>query len=95
MPHPGGHPAGGHPGRAGGHPGGHPGRAADPRPGVGDFDFSQSPWIVIWETTRACDLACKHCRAEAIPHRNPLELSTAEAKKLLEDVRRFGRVLRG
>ena len=93
MPHPGGHPAGGHPGRAGGHPGGHPGRAADPRPGVGDFDFSQSPWIVIWETTRACDLACKHCRAEAIPHRNPLELSTAEAKKLLEDVRRFGRVL--
>ena len=100
MPHPGTHPGNGHPhghpgGRpgAGGHPGGHPGRAGDPRPGVGDFDFSQSPWLVIWETTRACDLACKHCRAEAIPNRNPNELSTAEAKKLLEDVRRFGRVL--
>ena len=99
MPHPGagtaaqGHP--GHPGasRAGGHPGGHPGRSTDPRPVVGDFDFSQSPWLVIWETTRACDLACKHCRAEAIPDRNPGELTTAEAKRLLEDVRRFGRVL--
>jgi radical SAM protein len=68
-------------------------RARDARPVVGDFDFSQSPWIVIWETTRACDLACKHCRAEAIPHRNPLELSTVEAKRLLDDVRRFCRVL--
>ncbi len=96
MPHPGGPSGNGHPhGHPGGHPGpdGHPGRAGDPRPGVGDFDFSQSPWLVIWETTRACDLACKHCRAEAIPDRNPNELSTAEAKQLLEDVRRFGRVL--
>ncbi len=27
------------------------------------LDFNQQPFIVIWETTRACDLACVHCRA--------------------------------
>ena len=36
------------------------------RKGIADFDFHQSPFVVIWETTRACDLACKHCRAEAV-----------------------------
>ncbi|MFV1988908.1 MAG: radical SAM protein [Gemmatimonadota bacterium] len=45
---------------------------------------------MIWETTRACDLACKHCRAEARPERDPRELTTAEAKRLMDDVRRFG-----
>jgi AdoMet-dependent heme synthase len=51
------------------------------------------PFLVIWETTQACDLACKHCRAEAQPNRHPDELTTAEAKKLLEDVRRFGPII--
>ncbi|MBX6364919.1 MAG: TIGR04053 family radical SAM/SPASM domain-containing protein [Gemmatimonadetes bacterium] len=69
------------------HPGG------TPRPGLAGFDFDRAPWIVIWETTRACDLACKHCRAEAIPDRHPDELTTAEAKQLLDDVRRFGQIL--
>ena len=53
-------------------------------------DFDVSPFIVIWEVTRACDLACKHCRAEAVTFRNPLELSTAEGKRLMDDVRKFG-----
>jgi len=48
---------------------------------------------VIWETTQACDLACKHCRAEAQPHRHPAELTTAEAKKMLDDIRRFGPII--
>jgi len=56
-------------------------------------DFNQAPFLVIWETTQACDLACKHCRAEAQPLRNPNELTTGEAKKLLEDVRRFGPII--
>jgi AdoMet-dependent heme synthase len=74
-------------GRHGGHPrgaGGHP---------MASIDFDQSPFLVIWETTQACDLACKHCRAEAQPNHHPDELSTAEAKKLLEDVRRFGPII--
>ncbi len=56
-------------------------------------DFDRAPFLVIWETTQACDLACKHCRAEAQPNRHPDELTTAEAKKLLEDLRRFGRII--
>lgn len=57
------------------------------------MDFDQSPFLVIWETTQACDLACKHCRASAQPNRHPDELTTAEAKKLLDDVRRFGPII--
>jgi AdoMet-dependent heme synthase len=63
------------------------------RPGIADFDFAQSPFVVIWETTRACDLACVHCRAEAVPYRRPDELSTDEAKAMLRRVRDFGRVV--
>ena len=50
------------------------------------MDFSQTPFIVIWEVTQACDLACVHCRASAQSRRHPLELSTAESKKLIAEV---------
>jgi radical SAM protein len=53
-------------------------------------DFSQRPFTVIWETTRACDLACLHCRAEANERRSPGELTFAEAQSLLRDVKAFG-----
>ena len=52
--------------------------------------YARAPFIVIWETTRACALACVHCRAEAIPHRDPRELTTDEARGLIDSVRRFG-----
>lgn len=51
-----------------------------------DSPYRQSPFIVIWETTRACDLVCKHCRASAIHSRNPLELSTQEALRMIDDI---------
>ncbi|MDO8363888.1 MAG: TIGR04053 family radical SAM/SPASM domain-containing protein [Actinomycetota bacterium] len=44
------------------------------------------PFIVFWEVTRACGLACAHCRANAIPHRDPRELSTVEARRLIDDL---------
>jgi radical SAM protein len=47
--------------------------------------------MIIWETTQACDLACRHCRAQAQPNHDPLALSTAEAKRLLDQVESFGR----
>lgn len=50
------------------------------------FDFDERPFIVIWETTQACDLACVHCRACAQPLRNSLELSTDEARRLIDEV---------
>ncbi len=54
------------------------------------MDFNQRPFTVIWETTRACDLVCLHCRADAIPERNPYELNTREALRLLEMMKEFG-----
>lgn len=63
------------------------------KPAFLDIDFNVAPFIVIWETTRACDLKCVHCRAEAIPERHPDELTTAEAKTLLDQVREFGQPL--
>jgi radical SAM protein len=68
-------------------------RQTGTRPSIGDFDFARSPFVVIWETTRACDLACRHCRADAAPYRNPLELTTAEAEAMLRRVRDFGKVV--
>jgi radical SAM protein len=50
------------------------------------MDFDKQPFVVIWETTQACDLACLHCRACAQPSRSSLELSTAEAEHLIDEV---------
>jgi radical SAM protein len=52
--------------------------------------FERAPFIVIWETTRACALACVHCRAEAMPHRDPAELTSEEARRLIDRVAAFG-----
>ncbi len=53
--------------------------------------FSQRPVLVFWETTKACLLACQHCRAHAQREPLPAELTTAEAEQLLSDVAAFGR----
>jgi radical SAM protein len=53
-------------------------------------DTDERPFVLIWEVTQACELACEHCRADATPNRHPDELSTAEGKALLDDVREFG-----
>ena len=55
-----------------------------------DIDFSLTPFIVIWEITRACDLACRHCRAEAIDWHDPRELSTEEGLDLIDQVHSMG-----
>ncbi|HEX7472655.1 MAG TPA: TIGR04053 family radical SAM/SPASM domain-containing protein [Candidatus Limnocylindrales bacterium] len=83
VTHPGGH--------AGGHPGGHPGAL----PGVGAVKprglvYDRAPMLVYWETTLACGLACRHCRATAVPERSPLELTTQEGFGLLDRVLGFG-----
>jgi radical SAM protein len=63
------------------------------KPHLPEVDFDRSPFLVIWEVTQACDLACLHCRAEARSWRDDGELSTAEGKHLMDQVRRFGRPL--
>jgi radical SAM protein len=59
-------------------------------PSSDHLDFNDSPFIVIWEVTRACALACVHCRANAIARRDPRELTTAEGRGLINQVRAFG-----
>jgi AdoMet-dependent heme synthase len=49
-------------------------------------DFNKNPFIVIWELTRACQLHCLHCRAEAQLNRDPRELSFSEGKKLIDQI---------
>ncbi len=57
----------------------------------GGWPFEEKPLIVFWETTKACLLECRHCRAEAIKEPLPGELTTEEGKRLIEDVASFGR----
>jgi radical SAM protein len=54
------------------------------------MDFDRRPFTVIWETTRACDLACVHCRAEANPQRGKDELTLEEVQQLVQNVKAFG-----
>ncbi len=53
------------------------------------LDFNRSPLIVFWEVTQACDLACRHCRAVAMPDPHPRELTTREGKKLIDKIAEF------
>ncbi|HEX4919554.1 MAG TPA: radical SAM protein, partial [Candidatus Bathyarchaeia archaeon] len=46
---------------------------------------------MFWETTRACSLACQHCRASAQTDPLPGELTTAEGLRLIDHVTSFGR----
>jgi radical SAM protein len=55
-----------------------------------DLDTDRRPFVLVWEVTQACDLACDHCRADATPERHPRELSTEEGKALLDEAGRFG-----
>lgn len=48
------------------------------------------PVLVFWETTKACPLACRHCRASSITSRDPKELTSREAEGLIGQVREFG-----
>ncbi|WP_323745153.1 TIGR04053 family radical SAM/SPASM domain-containing protein [Actinomyces haliotis] len=72
-------------------------QAARPRAGRGSrpvrtqrHDPSMRPMLVTWEATRACALACRHCRAEAVPFRDPRELTLDEAKALMDEAASFG-----
>jgi len=46
--------------------------------------------LVAWEVTRACNLACKHCRAEAKLEPFPGELTTKESLALIDEFKKCG-----
>lgn len=54
---------------------------------------SASLRVLAWESTRACTLACPHCRAAAVDLRDPDELTTAEAFTMLESAAKIGPAL--
>jgi radical SAM protein len=62
-----------------------------PKPSYFSVDFDRTPFTVAWEITRACALACVHCRAEAMPRRDPRELTTDEGFRLIDTLVEIGR----
>ncbi len=49
--------------------------------------------IVAWETTAACNLSCRYCRASASHEPGPDELSTREALAFLDSIAPLGPML--
>ncbi len=68
--------------------GGHPAGIGSVRPE--GWVYARAPMIVYWELTNACGLACRHCRATAMPEPAAGELSTAEAVAVLDQIAGFG-----
>ncbi|MGQ9503979.1 MAG: TIGR04053 family radical SAM/SPASM domain-containing protein [Thermogutta sp.] len=52
-------------------------------------DIANSPLMLYYEVTQACDLVCKHCRASAQAQAHPEELSTELGKLLIEQAASF------
>ncbi|WNY27449.1 heme b synthase [Methanolapillus ohkumae] len=59
-------------------------------PPADDTSGVRPPRILAWETTAACNLACKHCRGSSTLNSATGELTTDEAKKMLRDIRETG-----
>jgi len=53
-------------------------------------DYAQTPLNIYWEMTQACALACRHCRATAMPDANPRELTFEESVAFLRQIPQFG-----
>ncbi len=66
------------------HPTGHPSAH-----GGGPRDYTKNPVNVYWEMTQACSLACRHCRAEAMPLPQSDQLTTSDSKTLLRQIAGF------
>jgi len=56
-------------------------------------DYAQTPLNIYWEMTQACPLACRHCRASAMPNAHPDELSFEQGVAFLKQIGEFGEPL--
>lgn len=59
--------------------------AGDVPPQLLQFSDLNRP-LVVWNTTRRCNLRCIHCYIDAEDHDYQNELSTAEAERMIEDL---------
>ena len=48
------------------------------------LDLEKGPLVAVWETTQSCDP--DYCLATGQPERDPLELTSSEAEKMIRDV---------
>ena len=48
-----------------------------------------APRVVVWESTRACNFACAHCRATAQKQPDPKQLTTQEALDMVDQIAAF------
>src|ERR1700755_2701565 len=56
---------------------------------VDHFQYGlNSPICLTWELTYACNLTCAHCLSSS-GRRDPRELSTAEAKAVIDELQRM------
>jgi radical SAM protein len=55
-------------------------------PEMAGRNHNERPFLVIWEVTQSCDLACKHCRAAAQPLPHPDQLTNAQGKALIDQI---------
>ena len=53
------------------------------------FSADKRP-VVVWNITKACNLRCAHCYAQATGPADENELSTVEGKRLIDDLAGFG-----
>ncbi len=61
---------------------------ASGRVSISPFDLAPRP-VVVWATTKACNLRCVHCYASASPDPSPDELTRDEGMRLLDDLKAF------
>jgi Fe-coproporphyrin III synthase len=57
--------------------------------GAGPGAVRRKP-IVVWSSTKRCNLRCVHCYANSTCEAGERELNTAEAKAMIEDIAAFG-----
>lgn len=55
------------------------------------FNYNSKPILIFWETTKACDLECKHCRASALLDALPDEMNLEESLSFIEQIKEFGK----
>ena len=53
------------------------------------FSEDKKP-VVVWNMTRRCNLKCVHCYAQAVDPDGVDEISTSQAKTMIDDLAQFG-----
>ncbi|AAT43599.1 TIGR04053 family radical SAM/SPASM domain-containing protein [Picrophilus oshimae] len=55
------------------------------------YNYNKKPLLIFYETTKACDLRCRHCRASSISEPLPDELNTKESLDFIRSIKYFGK----